>query len=145
LNDFPLYASANSAASAAFGNLMTTIDRLGAESLRAQRLDVSHNDMNTNAYLIILRWAMPPAAGATKPKKSDGVIHDGTAKTASITPPVDRDGGSSSYSVSRDGLGVELRSKWTVPSGRFIEPDFDRVWGIKVAVAGPGSHKSIIP
>ena len=28
---------------------------------------------------------MPSAAGATKARKSEGVIHDGTARTASVT------------------------------------------------------------
>ena len=37
LNCFPLYASANSAASDAFLNLMTTIERFGAESLKKVR------------------------------------------------------------------------------------------------------------
>jgi hypothetical protein len=54
VNGFPLYASANSAASAAFGNLMTTIDRLGAESLRVWLLTTFPKD-TTNTYLIILR------------------------------------------------------------------------------------------
>ena len=34
---------------------------------------------------MILRWAIPSAAGATNDKKSDGVIQAGTARTPSIT------------------------------------------------------------
>ena len=41
LNCLPLYASANSAASDAFLNLMTTIERFGAESLRKVKKPLS--------------------------------------------------------------------------------------------------------
>lgn len=35
---------------------------------------------------MIRKWVMPSAAGATKARKSDGVIHDGTASTPIMTP-----------------------------------------------------------
>lgn len=37
---------------------------------------------------IIRKWVMDSAAGATKARKSEGVIHDGTARTASMMPSV---------------------------------------------------------
>ena len=37
------------------------------------------------AYLIILRCMIPSAAGSTNDKKSEGVIHDGTANTAKVS------------------------------------------------------------
>jgi hypothetical protein len=57
---------------------------------------------------------MPPAAGATNDRKSDGFIHDGTARTASITP-------SDSWVLSVED----------------VDPDLVRVLGTNVATAGP--------
>lgn len=68
LKGLPLYASANSAASAELKNLIMTMERFGKESR------------------IIRRCAMLSAAGARNPRKSDGVIHDGTARTPNIGP-----------------------------------------------------------
>lgn len=38
------------------------------------------------ANRIMRRWVMPSAAGATKDRKSDGVIHEGTARTPNMIP-----------------------------------------------------------
>ncbi len=46
---------------------------------------IAHAVKGCEAYLIIRKCAMPSAAGATKAKKSEGVINDGTASTASVT------------------------------------------------------------
>lgn len=81
---------------------------------------------------------MLSAAGATKAKKSEGVIHDGTARTPNITPS---DASSTEEvmdaSSSWEGLLAESRNTCTTPSGRFVDPDLVRVLGIKVASAGP--------
>jgi hypothetical protein len=68
LNGLPLYASVNSTASFGSGNLMTAKERLGTESR------------------IILKCEILDDAGATKLRKSEGVIQEGTARTPSITP-----------------------------------------------------------
>ena len=85
LNGFPLYASANSAASARLGKFTTTIERLGRESR------------------IMRRCSIDSAAGATKARKSEGVIHDGTARTASMTPSVE-----SGVSSTISGMDVDV-------------------------------------
>ena len=102
--------------------------------------------------LISLRCAMLSAAGATKARKSEGVIHDGTARTSIIMPSESRRiVGSDPATVGLvDGVDVEAtacaygvfgtsRNRCTTPSGRLTEPDLDLGgFGLKVAVAGPG-------
>jgi hypothetical protein len=66
---------------------MNTIDRLGTESLETHS---AHERLNraggerSGTHLIILRCTIPSAAGSTNDKKSEGVIHDGTANTANV-------------------------------------------------------------
>lgn len=52
---------------------------------------------------IILRWAIPSAAGATKARKSDGVIQDGTARTPIVTSSVFVEGTAGAESAEVDG------------------------------------------
>lgn len=84
--------------------------------------------------LIIRRWVMPSAAGATKVKKSEGFIQDGTASTASITP-------SDSGFVTTEGAssGVFSRNTWTTPRGRFVEPS-----SVATNLASAGSGLCVI-
>ena len=66
---------------------MNTMDRLGTESLEthsAYKL-LSHTDGGgPGTHLIILKCTIPSAAGSTNDKKSEGVIHAGTANTANV-------------------------------------------------------------
>jgi len=68
-------------------NLMNIMDRLGTESLEThsthERLSHAGGE-GPETHLIILRCMIPSAAGSTNDKKSEGVIHDGTANTANI-------------------------------------------------------------
>jgi hypothetical protein len=50
-----------------------------------ERMDIRDT---TETYRIILRCAIPSSAGATKARKSDGVIHEGTASTPTMYPSV---------------------------------------------------------
>jgi hypothetical protein len=87
---------------------------------------------------MIRKCAIPSTAGATKAKKSEGVIQEGTARTASITPSVStgREDATASKSV-KEGLFSEPRNTWTVPSGKLVVPTFLRVCGTNVASACP--------
>ena len=101
---------------------------------------------------------MPSAAGATKARKSDGVIHDGTASTPIMMPSESCTAPRASTGEARGGDGaldedaagaaseglMTSRYRCTTPSGRFVDPDFDRSWdlGTKVAVAGPRDQLS---
>lgn len=108
---------------------MMTMDRFGAESLHETgqlfpRLLIGVTDR------MMRRCVIASAAGATKARKSDGVIQEGTARTPNITESGSDDVGdtdSIAPSSSWDGLFVESRNIWTVPSGRFVDPDFVRV------------------
>lgn len=87
---------------------------------------------------------MPSTAGATKSRKSEGVIHAGTANTPSIIPSeslssVSESDISSTLASSSSGVGLPepSRKTCTVPSGRLVDPIFFRVCGTKVASAGP--------
>ncbi len=65
---------------------------------------------------------MLSAAGATKVRKSEGAIHEGTASTASITPSVT--GLSRSGCLSDEFSGfAQSRNTWTTPSGRLVDPE----------------------
>ena len=84
---------------------------------------------------------MPSTAGATKARKSEGVIHDGTARTPSITPSeswseIDISETLASSS-SGEGMLEPSRKTCTVPSGKLVEPDLLRACGTKVASTGP--------
>ena len=143
LKGFPLYASMNSAASDGFENLMTTIDLFGAVSLPRSIVSMALPHILSTAYLIILRCDIPSPAGATKVKKSEGVIHAGTAKIASVTPPSasrvtfpDEAWGSASISSVVRAFAAS-RKICTTPSGRLVEPSFVRLFGTKEAEAGP--------
>lgn len=87
---------------------------------------------------------MPSITGATNPRKSDGVIQDGTARTPSITPsePGSKSSGINisetlASSSSGEGLLDPSRNTCTMPSGKWVVPDFLWVCGTKVASAGP--------
>ena len=85
---------------------------------------------------------MPSTAGATKVRKSEGVIHDGTAKTPSITPPSESwseidISETLASSSSGEGLLDPSRKTCTVPSGKLVTPDLLRACGTKVASTGP--------
>jgi len=87
---------------------------------------------------------MPSTAGATNARKSEGVIHDGTARTPSITPSESRSKLSEidisetlASSSSGEGLLDPSRKTCTVPSGKLVVPDLLCVCGTKVASAGP--------
>lgn len=66
--------------------------------------DVPHTSENGEfkTYLIILRCDIPSTAGATKPRKSDGDIHEGTARTASIASCISMNFASSCASLVMD-------------------------------------------
>lgn len=61
------------------------MERFGKESLVQPYLYEPNNRLCTT-HRIIRRCAMLSAAGARNPRKSDGVIHDGTARTPNIGP-----------------------------------------------------------
>lgn len=69
-------------------NRMNTIDRLGTESLEThsfrERLNRGGGE-GPGTHFIILRCTIPSAAGSTNDRKSEGVIHDGTANTANVS------------------------------------------------------------
>jgi len=93
-----------------------------------------------SAYRIMRRWPMLSTAGATKERKSEGVIHGGTASTPSIIPSESSSKPSIAVFASRSscvGLAVPSRKTCMTPSGKFVEPDFFLVCGTKVASAGP--------
>jgi hypothetical protein len=80
----PLKASAKSAASTASRNFIKTILLLGEESLGSDKHRTTQ--VQLKGHLIIRRCVMPSAAGATKLRKSEGVMYGGTARTARRTP-----------------------------------------------------------
>ena len=84
---------------------------------------------------------MPSTAGATKARKSEGVIHDGTARTPSITPSDSKSENDISETLASSSSGEGLldpsRKTCTVPSGKLVVPDLLCACGTKVASAGP--------
>ena len=88
------------------------------------------------------RCAILSAAGAKNPRKSDGVIHDGTAKTPNTVPSksswIIEDVEAVDSSSSWEGLLAESLKTCTTPSGRLVDPDFVRVCGTKTASAKDG-------
>lgn len=74
-------------------------------------------------HRIILRCAIPSAAGAMYARKSEGVIHDGTARTASMTPPLSSTASVNSPSCCGASSDSSCRYTCTTPSGRLVDPD----------------------
>lgn len=79
---------------------------------------------------MILRWAIPSAAGAVKARKSDGVIHDGTARTAKTSPLL-----LSSQTKASESIFAFSRKTCTVPWGSCAVPEVGGVNGTNLAVA----------
>ena len=87
---------------------------------------------------------MPSTTGATNARKSEGVIHDGTARTPNITPSesvsklleIDISETLASSS-SGEGLLDPSRKTCTEPSGKLVVPDLLCECSTKVASAGP--------
>lgn len=143
LNGFPLYSSANSAASAGLKNFKTTNERFGAKSLGKTWMRYVSSNYNLT-YRIMRRWPMPSTTGATNARKSEGVIRDGTARTPNITPSESESKLSEvdiaetlASSSSGEGLLDPCRNICTMPSGKLVVPDLLCVCGTKVASSGP--------
>ena len=97
---------------------------------------------------INLRCFIPSAAGATKARKSEGVIQGGTASTATIVDscvsslcaPSDEGPASLCAALEVDGdegsaCRALLRSRniRTMPSGKLVDPELDAILGMNVA------------
>jgi hypothetical protein len=85
---------------------------------------------------------IPSEAGATCARKSEGVIHGGTASTPTITPSQSAllstdDANMAASWASEERILAESRNIWTMPSGIFVKPVFVCLLGTKVACAGP--------
>lgn len=65
---------------------------------------------------IIRKWVMDSEAGATKARKSEGVIHDGTARTASMMPSV-----VSWVSSTTSGMAVDVDASAEVDASADVE------------------------
>ena len=81
---------------------------------------------------------IPSEAGATNERKSEGVIHGGTANTPTITPSQSAlletvEAPAVVSSASEERILAESRNMWTTPSGRSVEPVFVCLLGMKVA------------